>query len=55
VAIHITIIRLLDHGDWGLTISFPFFVSWGAVTAFAVAWYSVKLQNSPSWGTRKVR
>jgi hypothetical protein len=45
VAIHITIIRLKDHGDWGLAISFPFFVSWGAVTAFVIAWYSVKLQN----------
>jgi hypothetical protein len=55
VAIHITIIRLMDHGDWGLTISFPVFVGWGAATAFATAWYSVKLQNSPAWGTRKMR
>jgi len=45
VVIHITILRIMDHGDWGLTISFPLFVGWGAATAFATAWYSVKLQN----------
>jgi len=52
VAIHITIIRIMDHGDWGLTINFPLFVGWGAASAFVTAWYSVKLQNSPGWGAR---
>jgi hypothetical protein len=45
VVIHITIILLEDHGDWGLSISFPLFVGWGAATAFATAWYSVKIQK----------
>jgi hypothetical protein len=47
VAVHITIIRLMDHGNWGLTISFPLFVGWGVMTAFAIALFSVKRQNSP--------
>jgi hypothetical protein len=52
VVVHIWIIRLMDHGDWGLTINFPLFVGWGAASAFVIAWYSVKLQNFPGWGAR---
>ena len=55
VVIHIWIIRLTDHGDWGLTINFPLFVGWGAATAFATARCSLKLENSPKWGTRNMR
>ena len=55
VATHITIIRLMDRGNWGLSINFPLFVGWGAATAFATAWYSVKLQNSSAWGAYKKR
>jgi hypothetical protein len=55
VAIHISIIRLMDHGDWGLSINFPLFAGWGVASAFVIAWYSVKLQSSPKWGARNMR
>ena len=45
VAIHITVIRLKDHG-WALTISYPLFVGWGAATAFTAAWFSMRMQNA---------
>jgi hypothetical protein len=53
VVIHITILRLMDHGEWKLSINFPLFVGWGAATAFATALYSVRLQSSPKWGAKK--
>lgn len=54
VVVHITIIRLVDHG-WDLTISYPLFVGWGAAIAFAAAWLSIRLQNSRTLRTSNAR
>lgn len=54
VAIHLEVIRHMDHG-WALTISYPIFVGWGMLTAFAIASLSVKLQNSSIRGAGNTR